>query len=161
MKNDRYTRAEALRQAVLDMLQPHGKTVMLAGDIVTALGINRQSGSKMLASMWAHGEIGRTDSKRESFVTGRLNVVPCHAYFAIATKTRPASEVRRHVAKCGSDAALKKQASNPIEPPAPAADTPPWITRNTDENRPPIRNQGAAQGGIVHHYTESPLMAAF
>lgn len=111
----RYAQGERNRQAVLDYVNKHPGA--LGPEIYTACGLKPDTGSSILSRMVTKYK----ELTRERAVWFRVSedgteqkAIGTYAYVAIATKTRSADEIVQSF----------KQ---------------PWITRNVDPERPPLK----------------------
>lgn len=137
----RYAQGEANRQAVLDYVNKHPGA--LGPEIYTACGLKPDTGSSILSRMVTKYK----ELTRERAVWFRVSedgteqkAIGTYAYTAIATKTRSADEiVQSFVAVLQRPKEERKRER--LEPkPDPKQ---PWITRNVDPERPPLKCQDA------------------
>lgn len=149
---DSYTRSQALRQRVLDLLNAAEGNAMLRAEINAALGINSsrnpayQSLQTAISYMICHGEIIPLDRGKRA------------RYRAAATHTITAEEINerceaqrssalRAMAQRNREAAQQRKTEQTVEP----AGMNRWIdgryTNYTGGSKAPIRNQGG-QGAL-------------
>lgn len=138
MKVGRYIEGAINRQAALDYINSHQGSI--APEIINALGWKQAEGSNRLARMCSMGELRReccvinlTNSK------GVKTSVTTFRYYALVDKTRDAVRVAAKVAKNVNQKSKREEDET--------EKLPPWIIRNVDPNRPPIRNQEGIGSG--------------
>lgn len=131
MKVGRYVEGAINRQAALDYINAHQGSI--TPEIIKALGWKQAEGSNRLARMCSMGEL-----RREHCVIKLMNSkgvstsVATFRYYALVEKTRDAVRVAVKVAKNVNQKSKREEETEKL---------PPWIIRNVDPNRPPIRNQ--------------------
>jgi len=138
MKRGRYQLGAELRQQALDYIAAHpGAT---GPTILAALGWAASIGATRLSDMAVAGELRRSPTVHCAVnKNGHIQRQRTYAYWAIKDKTKSASETVSSIAKNLSKEKTKTEVKS---------SSPRWITKNTDPDRPPIKNQTGGQANV-------------
>lgn len=144
----RYVQSETMRQAVLDLV--HANPGISGSEIIKHVGGDGCTVNSRLKGMCDLGEMKRTPVVINTRnVRGHVRKIATYAYTALVEKTISAETVRRM-------AENERKPYRPRDKPQTQRQEAqklmketkkPWITRNIDPDRPPLKDQGG-QGAV-------------
>lgn len=145
----RYTKTEAMRQAVLDLVRENPG--ISGSEIIRIVGGDACTVNSRLKNMCDLGEMKRKPVViTQRNVRGHVRKVSTYAYTALVAKTISAETVRRQAEK-------ERKPSKPRTVEAKPSKRPPWVTQNADPNRPPLKDQGG-QGAVQRRVVIGSVM---